>query len=89
MKTAALVARVSDKKRVAHIAEGEYHLSPSRRGVGGNHGHRCEELPETATSRKLKSATSLWTETSFEQGLQKVHEWFAANWADIQRSAEF
>ena len=39
-------------------AEGEYHLPLSRRGAGGDHGHRCEALPETATGRKLKSPAS-------------------------------
>jgi dTDP-glucose 4,6-dehydratase len=28
-------------------------------------------------------------ERVFEQGLQKVHEWFVENWADITKSAEF
>jgi nucleoside-diphosphate-sugar epimerase len=27
--------------------------------------------------------------TRFEEGLRKVHEWFVANWSNINQSAEF
>ena len=38
---------------------------------------------------KAKKLLGYEPQTSFEQGLGKVHEWFVANWADIERSAEF
>jgi nucleoside-diphosphate-sugar epimerase len=38
---------------------------------------------------KAKRLLGYEPQTTFEDGLKKVHEWFVANWADIARSAEF
>ena len=38
---------------------------------------------------KAKQLLGYEPQTSFEQGLRKVHEWFVANWADLTTSAEF
>jgi UDP-glucose 4-epimerase len=38
---------------------------------------------------KAKTLLDYEPQTSFEQGLKKVHEWFVENWADVKRSAEF
>ena len=38
---------------------------------------------------KAKKLLGYEPQTSFEQGLKNVHEWFEANWAEIQKSAEF
>ncbi len=39
--------------------------------------------------RKAKRILGYEPQTTFEQGLKKVHEWFVKNWAEIQKSAEF
>jgi UDP-glucose 4-epimerase len=38
---------------------------------------------------KAKRLLGYEPQTTFEDGLKKVHEWFVANWTDIQKSAEF
>lgn len=38
---------------------------------------------------KAKKILDYKPQTSFEDGLKNVHEWFVDNWEDIQESAEF
>lgn len=38
---------------------------------------------------KAKKLLGYEPQTTFEQGLRNVHEWFVENWAEIERSAEF
>jgi nucleoside-diphosphate-sugar epimerase len=38
---------------------------------------------------KAKSILGYSPSVGFEDGLGRVHDWFSANWKDIQRDAEF
>jgi len=38
---------------------------------------------------KAKRLLDYEPQMEFEDGLKKVHEWFAENWEDIEKSAEF
>ncbi|MBC8521084.1 MAG: hypothetical protein H8D26_03725 [Methanomicrobia archaeon] len=38
---------------------------------------------------KAKRVLDYEPQTAFEDGLNRVHEWFVGNWKNIEKSAEF